>query len=109
MRRKNAGTAINGSPGDESNEIPDYEGEKILFNADIDEIGPAKMLIEIRKMSHRCLTETEMDQPDHYVSLLWKPWQIGWISPYMLESGFKEGTKFFWWITHLSFELQWKI
>ena len=73
MRRKNAGTAINGSPGDESNEIPDYEGEKILFNADIDEIGPAKMLIEIRKMSHRCLTETEMDQPDHYVSLLWKP------------------------------------
>ena len=35
--------------------------------------GPAKMLIEIRKMSHRCLTETEMDQPDHYVSLLWKP------------------------------------
>lgn len=73
MRRKNAVTAINGSPGDESNEIPDYEGEKILFNADIDEIGPAKMLIEIRKMSHRCLTETEMDQPDHYVSLLWKP------------------------------------
>ena len=62
MGRKNAGTAVNGSPGDESNEIPDYEGEKILFNADIDEIGPAKMLIEIRKMSHRCLTETEMDQ-----------------------------------------------
>ena len=73
MQRKNAGTRTNGSPDDESNEISDYEGEKILFNADNDETGPAKMLIEIRKMSDRCLMKTEIDQPDHYVSLLWKP------------------------------------
>ena len=78
MQRKNAPTATNGSPGDESNELSDYEREKILFNADIEnEIGPAKMLIEIRKMSHRCLMKTDMDQPDHYVSLLWKTFQIG--------------------------------
>ena len=78
MQRKNAATATSESPGDESNELSDYEREKILFNADIEnEIGPAKMLIEIRKMSHRCLMKTEMDQPDHYVSLLWKTFQIG--------------------------------